>query len=69
MTTCVVVCQMSTSACISTTTENRIKYVMKIKTIIVKDDYLLLAILYLYAFKQITASRYCSYTASLTYVT
>ncbi len=69
MTTCVVVCQMSTSAYINTTRGNKIKYAMTTKTITVQDDYLLLAILYLYAFKQITTSRYCSYAASLNYIT
>ncbi len=34
-----------------------------------KDDCLCLVILYLYAFKQITTPRYCSYAASLTYIT
>ncbi len=35
----------------------------------VKDDCLCSAILYLHAFKQITTPRYCSYAASLTYIT
>ncbi len=41
---------------------------MTTKTMTVKNDYLCLVILYLYAFKQITTPRYCSYAASLTYI-
>ncbi len=71
MTTCVVVvvvCQMFNSAYINSARGIRIKYVMTKIIITVKNDYLCLVILYLYAFKQITTPRYCLYAASLIYI-